>query len=111
MDGYLLDEALEAVFGLVRSGNAYVDEIQPWTLAKEEREGAARGALDAALGSLARALGTCAAMLAPFMPSKAGELWGALGGDGEAPSLAGLDQAVAGLSSVRPGPVLFPRPE
>jgi methionyl-tRNA synthetase len=111
MDGYLLDEALEAVFSLVRSANAYVDEIQPWTLAKEERGGAARDALDAALGALARALGACAAMLAPFMPSKAGELWAALGGDGEAPSLARLDQELAGLSSVRPGPVLFPRPE
>jgi methionyl-tRNA synthetase len=111
MDDYLLDEALEAAFDVVRAANGYVDETQPWALARGEREGADRATLDAALGSLARALGACAAMLAPFIPSKAGELWAALGGDDGAPSLAELDRELAGLSRVQPGPVLFPRPE
>ena len=111
MEGYLLDEALAAAFDIVRAANGYVDEVRPWALAKEEREGADRSALDAALGSLARALGACGAMLAPFIPSKAGELWASLGGDAEAPALAALDQALAELSRVQPGPVLFPRPE
>ncbi|MFQ5678984.1 MAG: methionine--tRNA ligase [Gemmatimonadota bacterium] len=113
MDGLLLSQGLGGVFSLVRASNAYVDEVQPWKLAREEREAAGPGtagsALDTALADLVRALGTCAALLAPFLPNKAGELWKALGGGGEAPALQSLTQALAGLRQVRPGPILFPR--
>jgi methionyl-tRNA synthetase len=111
MEDFLLQEGLGAVFDLVRASNAYVDEVQPWALAKAEREGADREWLDEALGSLVRALGACAAMLAPFVPSKADQLWRALGGENRDPSLAELDGALGRLSEIQPGPVLFPRPE
>ena len=110
MDDYLLHRGLETAFDVVRAANGFVDETQPWALAKAERSGAERGALDDALSQLVTALGAIASMLAPFTPRKAAELWRTLGGDGSPPRFADLDDAVAGLTSVRPGAVLFPRP-
>ena len=56
-----------------RRANVYIDEVQPWQLAKEGEAAAER--LDAALGSLVRCLRGVAAMLGPFMPDKAAEIW------------------------------------
>ncbi len=78
MQDYLLQEGLKEVFGLVRQANVYIDEVQPWQLAKEGDAAAER--LDAALGSLVRCLRGVAAMLGPFMPSKAAEIWLRMGG-------------------------------
>jgi methionyl-tRNA synthetase len=114
MDLYLLHQGLETAFEVVRAANAFVDESQPWALARAEKDGgdeADRSELDAVLGSLVRALGSAAAMLAPFMPGKANQLWKALGGGAEAPSLASLAGDIETLERVSPGPVLFPRPE
>ena len=110
MDDYLLHKGLTAAFDVVRAANGFVDETKPWALAKAERSGAERGALDDALSQLVTALGAIASMLAPFTPRKAAELWRTLGGDGSPPRFADLANAVAGLTSVRPGAVLFPRP-
>ncbi len=112
MDAHRLHEGLAAVFALVRAANGYVDEARPWERAKAERtEGAEPAALDAILGSLVRALGACAAMLAPFLPGKARDLWRGVGGTGEPPGPRGLEGALGDLREVRLGPVLFPRPE
>lgn len=113
MDDLLLHQGLEAAFDLVRAANAYVDEAQPWSLARREKEAGPSSEtdeLDACLGSLVEALSTAAAMLAPFMPRKMAELWNAVGGDGDAPRMVDLDGEVASLERVRGGPVLFPRP-
>ncbi|MGH7539690.1 MAG: class I tRNA ligase family protein, partial [Gemmatimonadota bacterium] len=56
MDAYRLHDGLAAAFEIVRAANVYVDDSEPWGLAKAERAGAAPEALDATLGSLARAL-------------------------------------------------------
>lgn len=116
MDELLLSQGLAVVFSLVRASNAYVDEVQPWKLAREEGEAPpgtparkAHAALDCALADLVRALGTCAALLAPFIPAKAAELWRALGGEGHSPALEGLNDALDSLRRVAPGPILFPR--
>jgi methionyl-tRNA synthetase len=125
MDEHLLHEGLEAAAGLVRRANAYVDEARPWELASEERElESAEGEagdeveadladvsdeLDAVLGSLARALGHCAALYAPFMPSRSRELWRQLGGAGEVPTFDELAAGDYDLGRTRPDEVLFPR--
>ena len=111
MEGYLLHRGLAAAFDIVRAANGFVDETKPWALAKAERDGADEGALDDVLSQLIAALGTVAAMLAPFTPRKAAELWHTLGGDGSPPGLDRLEPSLSGLRSVRPGAVLFPRPE
>ena len=110
MDGYLLHRGLAAAFDVVRAANGFVDETTPWALAKAERDGAERDALDGVLSQLIAALGTVAAMLASFTPGKATELWQTLGGEGSPPDFGRLETSLAGLESVRPGGVLFPRP-
>jgi methionyl-tRNA synthetase len=79
--GYLLHEALQAVWRTVARANEYVDRQAPWKLAKD----AARVAdLEAALAALVRALTRHAVYLSPFMPEKTQELWRQLGAPGEA---------------------------
>jgi len=111
LDDYRLHLGLAAAVDLVRAANGFVDETAPWGLAKAERAGADPAALDAVLGDLVRALGVISAMLAPFIPTKAAEMWRVVGGEGDPPTFVDLDDALAGLERVTPGPVLFPRPE
>jgi len=111
MDGYLLHQGIDAALGVVRAANGFVDTSQPWALAKAEKDGADSGALDRVLSELIGALGATAAMLAPFMPAKAAEMWSVIGGSDPVPGFEDLGAAVDGLETVRPGSVLFPRPE
>jgi methionyl-tRNA synthetase len=119
MQDYKLHEGLKEIFGLVRRANVYIDEIQPWQLAKEGEAAAER--LDAALGSLVRCLRGVAAMLGPFMPDKAAEIWLRMGGGDGLPSHAEAAVSPDGASreearpattlEVHRGPPLFPRYE
>ena len=116
MEDHMLHQALDAAFALVSRANAFVDESEPWALAKVERRGGeaedaeeATRRLDAVLGSLARSLARCAVMLAPFMPERSNELWRQLGGEGEVPPFDALFDGGVPLGSVREGEVLFPR--
>lgn len=108
MDGLMLHQGVETALGLVRQANAFIDETQPWKLAKEDGR---EDDLDLVLGSLARSLAAVACMLSPFMPGKAAELWERLGGDGPVPGFGELPMKVREPFSVRTGPVLFPRAE
>lgn len=119
MGAYLLHEGLKEAFGLVRRANAYIDEVQPWQLAREGEAAAER--LDAALGSLVRCLRGVAAMLGPFMPAKAAEIWLRMGGGEGLPTHAEAGASPAGASREESGPAtplvihrappLFPRYE
>ncbi|MFV1986070.1 MAG: methionine--tRNA ligase [Gemmatimonadota bacterium] len=110
MDDFRLHRGISAALELVRAANGFVDETKPWAAAKAEADGADAAILDGVLGDLVRALGTLAAMFAPFMPRKAGEIWTAVGGDGPPPPFDDLAGALEGLQQVRKGEVLFPRP-
>ena len=111
MDDYRLHKALIATFDLVGFANSFVDQTKPWTLAKAETKGASSAELDSVLGQLICALGVTAVMLAPFLPDKAAELWGVLGGGEFPPHFDHLSVAMETLGRVEPGSVLFPRPE
>ncbi len=116
MEEHLLHRALEAAFELVGRANAFVDESEPWALARTEREGGegageAGRRLDAVLGSLARTLAHGAVLLEPFMPERSRELWRQLGGAGELPDFDALAAGDYRLEEIREGEVLFPRYE
>jgi methionyl-tRNA synthetase len=107
--GFLLNEALRRVFTCVSRGNEFVQSSQPWALAKRPE---ARPELETVLAGIVRQLARHAIHLAPFMPSKAEELWAQIGGTGSV-----LDQrfhAVRALDvtgwRVAKGPALFPKP-
>jgi methionyl-tRNA synthetase len=57
-----------------------VQASQPWALAKDP---AKRAELETVLAALMRQLARHAIHLAPFMPTKAQELWVQIGGQGE----------------------------
>jgi len=111
MENYRLHLGLTSIFGLVAEANVFVDQSKPWSLAKSEALGDDAEALDAVLAQLVQALGTIASMLAPFVPSKATEMWKILGGEGAPPGLLDLQDSIGELKTVRPSGVLFPRPE
>ena len=108
MDGLQLHRGIESAMSLVRRANVFIDETQPWKLAKESDRAAE---LDTVLGSLARSLVAVAGMLSPFMPDKGAELWERLGGSGAVPKLEELAERAGEPLNVHAGPVLFPRAE
>jgi methionyl-tRNA synthetase len=80
MDGYEIHIAISEVFGIVRAANRYIEERAPWALMKQ-----ADGRQEAAavLFDVCEVLRSTAVLLFPFMPLKAGQIWKALGIDGD----------------------------
>ncbi len=108
--GYLPHEALSAIFRTTDRANLFIQQNQPWVLA---RDPARRMELDGVLAALVRSLVRQAVYLAPFMPRKAEALWVQLGapgaaGDVQFDALDALDPA--GWHAAK-GEGLFPRPE
>lgn len=106
--GYLLHEALQAVWRMVARGNEYVDRQAPW---KQAKDPALATALDETLASLTRQLARFAVLLHPVMPGKAAALWTQLGGPGRVDeqrfeALARLDATGWRVSKGEP---LFPK--
>ena len=79
MDALDLRGGAEAAWELVATANLYIQQVAPWTLAKEGRE----AELDAALAALARALYRLAVLASPFIPGKARASGSALGAPGQ----------------------------
>jgi methionyl-tRNA synthetase len=106
--GYLLSEALRAVWQTIMRGNEYVDRQAPWKLAKDENRSAD---LDQTLYSLIRQLLRQTVHLAPFMPTKAEVLWAQLGGSGSVhqQKFETLDSLDPAGWKVTKGEPLFPK--
>ena len=108
--GYLCHEAVEAVARVTTRANLFIQQAQPWALAKDPTK--ARD-LDDALSALVRSLARQAAALAPIMPGKAEALWSQLGAPKTAAGVpfAALSTLAADGWKVQRGEALFPRPE
>lgn len=106
--GYLLHEALQAIWRTVARANEYVDRQAPWRLAKDPE---LRGDLETTLAALIRALIRHAVYLTPFVPGKSAELWTQIG----APGTPGTQrfESIGRLDPtgwvVAKGPALFPK--
>jgi methionyl-tRNA synthetase len=100
-------QALGLIWALVRRLNQFVQEKQPWQLAKDP---AAEAELDAVLYTLAEGLRVVAVLLHPFMPESTERLLGALGQESLDLGQARIG-AVGGGASVEKLPPLFPRVE
>jgi methionyl-tRNA synthetase len=105
-----LTGALEAIWQLVRNANRYVEEQQPWVLAKSEEPGDV-AALDEALYTLVDTVRALAVMLHPYIPAAAAKILAAVGD----PGATGWERAELGLlapgTQVRQPEPLFPRIE
>ena len=73
LEACLLHEALDALWSFVGVANKYVEDEQPWTLAKAAKNGDETAAeqLDGVLGDLLEACRVIAFSAAPFMPEAA----------------------------------------
>src|SRR5687768_14185111 len=70
------DGALDGIWRLVRRANQFIDETEPWKLARDEGK---RGELGAVLYQCADALVRLTVFLTPFVPGAAGRMRAQLG--------------------------------
>ncbi|WP_263406092.1 methionine--tRNA ligase [Paenibacillus spiritus] len=68
--------ALTAIGALVSRTNKYIDETQPWVLAKDESQ---RGELASVMRHLAEGLRTASILLQPFLTQAPAKIWTQLG--------------------------------
>jgi methionyl-tRNA synthetase len=108
--GFLLHEALRAVWLTIARANEYVDRQAPWKLAKDPAQ---RSELESTLATLIRQLARQAVYLWPYMPGKSEELWKSLGAPGSPGKLGfkGLEKLDPTGWKVDKGPSLFPKTE
>ncbi|MEK8132780.1 methionine--tRNA ligase [Paenibacillus filicis] len=101
--------ALSAIWQLVSRTNKYIDETQPWALAKDESK---RPVLGSVLYLLAESLRITSVLLQPFMVSTPRAIWAQLGlTQGELTawdSVHAFGSLPAGTRVVK-GEVMFPR--
>lgn len=108
--GFMLHDALRAVWQTISRANEYVDSQAPWKLAKDPTS---RAELESTLATLIRQLARQAVYLFPFMPSKAEELWKSLGATGSVGEMRfnRLDEIDPTGWKVEKGASLFPKTE
>ena len=112
LDDIAPHEAVRSGWPFVRKANAYVEEVAPWQLAKDDSN---RRRLEVVLYQLADALRLMALMVSPITPQAAQELWARLGKHGRVADQTLDEQARWGLleegAEIRLGTPLFPRIE
>lgn len=108
MDRTHFAEALTSVWKLVSRANKYIDETEPWVLAKDD---AKKDELSDVLTHLAKALRFIAALLQPIMPNAPKEILSQLGLDTNKIALKNLDfnDFPAEATVVKKGTPIFPR--
>ncbi|MFD1670540.1 methionine--tRNA ligase [Agrilactobacillus yilanensis] len=108
MDEFKFSNALDTVWQLISRTNKYIDETQPWLLAKDDSQ---QAALDSVLAHLAESLRVTALMIQPIMPAAPKEMFSQLGLDFENDAHQDLTfgQAPANIKVVAKGEPIFPR--
>ncbi|MGE7604786.1 methionine--tRNA ligase [Peribacillus sp. NPDC097675] len=103
--------ALTSIWQLVSRTNKFIDETQPWTLAKEETK---KGELASVMVHLAESLRRTAVLLKPFLTQTPEKIFAQLGIQDEAlkvwDSLVEFGQIPSGTSVLKGDPI-FPRLE
>src|SRR5690606_26020348 len=94
-----LNEALEELWKVIRRGNKYLDQAEPWALA---RDPAQAPRLARVLYTVAEALRLVALLVAPFLPQTGERIWHQLGLSGSVHQ-ARQDQLRWGLLPAGPG--------
>jgi len=106
MDENLLHQGAAAAMELSSAANGYIEEMAPWSLAKQPD---AADKLDEVLSALARVVAALCTLLEPFAPSKMRDLCGRIGLS-EIPLLDDVANLDLQGNRVQRGEVLFPRP-
>ena len=106
MDNTQLQNALVEIFKVVSAANKYIDETEPWVLAKDE---ANKPRLACVLYNLCEAIRITTTLLSAFMPGTMPKAWEQLG-VAEYATYENADKfGVPTTLTVKKGDVLFPR--
>ncbi|HEY8447291.1 MAG TPA: methionine--tRNA ligase [Thermomicrobiales bacterium] len=110
IEAWDLNGALETIWTLVRRANQYLEERQPWQLAKQPD---AASLLDTTLWSAAEATRIAGILLAPYIPATSDRIMAQLGLEPVAPGAWVRDATwgAARYDRVHPAGPLFPRIE
>ena len=108
MDKTRFAEALAAVWKLVSRANKYIDETEPWVLAKDDSK---KAVLSDVMTHLAKSLRIIAALIQPIMPNAPKQIVEQLGIEGTDLSLTDLqfNDFPAEAQVVAKGTPIFPR--
>ena len=106
MEKYAFQNALAQIFAVVSRANKYIDENEPWRLAKDETQ---KLRLARVLYNLLETIRVCAGLLRPFMPATTDEIMKRLGGAPSDWESLGLWGRLPAEVAVEQGPALFPR--
>lgn len=108
MDKTRFAEALAAVWKLVSRANKYIDETEPWVLAKDDSK---KAVLSDVMTHLAKSLRIIAALIQPIMPNAPKQIVEQLGIEGTDLSLTNLqfNDFPAEAQVVAKGTPIFPR--
>ena len=106
MEKYAFQNALSEVFKVIGRANKYIDENEPWKLAKSEEE---KPRLARVLYNLLETVRICGGLLRPFMPATTEEIMKRLGGAVSDWDSLGTWGLLAQDTAVEGGPALFPR--
>jgi methionyl-tRNA synthetase len=110
LEAWEIGNALQSIWSFVRRTNQYLEQSEPWQLARRPEKGAQ---LDTVLYSAAEAMRLLAIFLSPFIPGASDRILSQLG-LGAVGASAWVREGTWGsrpLSRVVAGPLLFPRIE
>ena len=110
MDSVHFSNALDEVWKLVARSNKYIDETEPWILAKDETK---KDELDSVLAHLAASLRLVAILIQPVMTHTPKEIFAQLGLNSDDMAIQGVSyfDLPAGAQVVAKGTPIFPRLE
>lgn len=108
MDSVHFSNALDEVWKLVARSNKYIDETEPWILAKDETK---KDELDSVLAHLAASLRLVAILIQPVMTYTPKEIFAQLGLNSDDMAIQGVSyfDLPAGAQVVAKGTPIFPR--
>lgn len=109
MEGFRIADSVESMLVLLRRANKFIDETQPWVLARDE---ASRERLGTVLYDLTEAIRWAAVMLEPVIPASAAEIFSELGTSAVGFETIGTADDFCGMKpgeSVNDARVLFAR--
>jgi methionyl-tRNA synthetase len=113
IEAWDLGAALGIIWAFVRRTNQYIEQNEPWKLARQQGQAEQSERLNTVLYTAAEALRLQAILLAPYIPASADRILAQLGQEPIGPG-AWLERGSWGsqpLTHVVSGPLLFPRLE
>ncbi len=106
MEKFAFQNALAEIFKVIGRANKYIDENEPWKLAKDESK---KARLARVMYNLLETVRICAGLLQPFMPDTAAQISRRIGSDDDSWESMAFFGTLPRDARVEGGAPLFPR--